>query len=219
MRIGIGIMGHHERTAMAVQLARDTKADTIVLDDGTLGENECGDTVWRHLSELDTDWSVVIQDDAVLGADWRGSLERALAVAHDGAVGLYVGRTRPRKERVEFAVARAEAVGAAWLEADTMLWGVGIALPTSHIAGFLEWAATSRLPYDDRIGRFYSRHDRVVRYTWPSIVDHADGESIMDKVSKRRPRADGPRIAHRVGPHSGEPGPVIRIPNAGARFL
>jgi hypothetical protein len=88
-----------------------------------------------------------------------------------------------------------------------MSWGVAIAVRTPTIPAMLDWCDT-RVPlsYDTRVGRYY--RDVLNQYTfhtWPSLVDHRDGPSL---VGHGRGRS-----AHRV--HAGSAleldwsGPVV----------
>jgi hypothetical protein len=74
----------------------------------------------------------------------------------------------------------------AWLTHTTLLWGVGILIPTETIPTIL--TTPSALPYDRRIG---SHFDQVL-YTWPSLVDHADIPSLLHNRGVER-------RAHRTG--------------------
>lgn len=208
-------MAHTLRAEDAWTLRQATDADLVVIDDGSMGETQCGDTTWEDLSDLNTDWSVVLQDDAVLVDGFRPALDAALDVAGDALVGLYVGTCRPRSWEVQYAVEVADAMDASWLTSSLMLWGVGIAMPTRLIPEFLTWGrsrqAGTDARYDRRLGWFARRIGLPIKYTWPSLVDHADGPSL---VAKPRPQRIQPcsRVARRVGVRESYDGPAVEIP-------
>jgi hypothetical protein len=189
MRLSIVIMAHPARAAAAKRLATDHDA-AIVWDEGGV-ENLTGDRAWAATSST-ADWSIVLQDDALPIPNFRLHAGEALAHAVHGCVSFYTGTTRPRAARVQKAIATADELGAAWLEANTLLWGVAVALPTELVNPMLSWVAFSKLPYDERIGA-YCRHNGIpITYTHPSLVDHDQGRSLTGH------HVDG-RRAHRVG--------------------
>jgi hypothetical protein len=199
-------MAHVDRLDQAQRLARATGA-SLAVDDGRRGENANGDWAWRE-HDRDSDWALTLQDDAQPVDDLLNHVAAALEHAPRTAVSLYVGTGRPKQPAVEAAVHTATATGAAWLEHPTLLWGVAVAMPTDHITPFLTWARTNHLPYDKRIGAYWQRARIPVRYTWPSLVDHADGPTLV-KHPWGPPRA--PRRAWRVGIPDRWDTPVVRI--------
>lgn len=189
-------MSHPVRQSEMLKLATALGGlDALAIDVGGEGENKVGDRVWRQLGELDTQWSIVLQDDALPVDNFREHAAAVLShVDPEGPVSFYVGGGRPYKGLVEHAVRRATQLDAKWLEDGTLHWGVAVAIPTEQIPGFLQWAATSQLPYDRRIGTYFRNRKTPTRYTWPSLVDHADGDTI---VHRRKPGVA--RVAHSVG--------------------
>jgi len=209
VKIAIGVMAHRDRDRQAWNLFHAVEGDKFSMDGGSLGENANGDNVWRMLGETDADWCIVLQDDAVPIADFRKHAASVLAESPDTAVSFYVGTCMPRAYEVQTAVERANDKKASFLEADNLLWGVAVAMRRERIGPFLEWAKHNKMPYDSRIGAYFNRTSTPVRYSWPSLVDHRDGPSIVDQYTSRKPR-ECERVAHRVGvPFQG--GPVIRI--------
>jgi hypothetical protein len=59
---------------------------------------------------------------------------------------------------------------------------------------------------DQRIGVWYRNQMRPVRYTWPSLVDHADGPSLLADRARTVPR-----VAWRVGEPASWDGQVVPI--------
>ncbi|WP_343944918.1 hypothetical protein, partial [Pseudonocardia zijingensis] len=128
MSLAVAVVAHPARLAAAELLAATLGAH-LVVDEHQQGEWPTHARALAWAAEQDASHALVVQDDAV---PVPGLLEHVAAAtdAHpDGPIGLYVGRTRPRPEQVARAVAQADEVGASWLEANTLLWGVATVLP------------------------------------------------------------------------------------------
>jgi hypothetical protein len=74
-----------------------------------------------------------------------------------------------------------------WVTAERMTWGVAMAAPTDTIEDMVEWCDLKRThTYDRRVGTYYLR---VLQwrclYTWPSLVDHRRGKSLLNHSSHR----------------------------------
>src|SRR5699024_12253021 len=61
---GIAGCGHTSRTQRAFDLSREIGAG-LVLDDGTVGSNANHDRAWRYAASGGSQWSIVVEDDAV----------------------------------------------------------------------------------------------------------------------------------------------------------
>lgn len=195
--VNIIVMAHPDREEHALNLAAHLGA-YVVWDDDAQGENATGDRAWASRDPL-CDWVVVLQDDAIPVPGLRQHLSEGLTQAPRTCVGLYVGMSYPRpSRRVTQAVLEAQNVEASWLEHSDLLWGVGVAMPIEHIEPMLAFVKGSNLPYDRRIGSYCRSIGLPVRYTFPSLVDHRDGPSLLTPV-------DGPRELPRVAYARGVP--------------
>ena len=204
--LAVAVVGHVDRIEQGKALAHDLDAELFV-DDAGLGEwaNHARALAWA--AEQSASHALIVQDDAVPVLGMLDHAHWAAGSYPGGPIGCYVGRVRPRPTAVTRAVRRAEQLDASWLEADTLLWGVATIIPTADIPDILDRPCS--LPYDERIGEHYRRRRIPVRYTWPSLVDHADMPSVIEG---RRERRLG-RVAWRVGvPH--QDGCVVRIDRA-----
>jgi hypothetical protein len=134
-----------------------------------------------------------MQDDAEPMDDFLLHAQRAIEAKPDSLISFYIGTAKPLTRYVTRAVERARANNAGWLTHSTLLWGVCIAIPTSHIPSLLEWCDSRADLYDHRIGQYYRSQAKTVHYTWPSLVDHTDDGSLLGHG------ADEPRKAHQVG--------------------
>jgi hypothetical protein len=121
------------------------------------------------------DWHVVLQDDAILPANFYDHVTAALnAVPSKSLVSFYTGRAVPMPKRVGRAVTAAHFSQTSWLRGKLLYWGVCIAMPSEHLESLVEWADTEKAPYDTRIGMMYHGNMLPVWYSVPSLVDHDD---------------------------------------------
>jgi hypothetical protein len=202
--LAVVVVSHPARSDAALHLAAQL-GGALVVDDGR-GEWATHERALEWAAGQHCSHALVVQDDAVPVPRMVEHARAAVEAYPEGPIGLYVGRSRPRPGQVERAVRLAEECGASWLEADSLLWGVATILPAVDLPGLLEWGRIASLPYDQRLGLWYRRQRRPVRYTWPSLVDHADGPSLIPG----RPRRE-PRTAWRTGAPTSWDGPVVRI--------
>jgi hypothetical protein len=202
--LAVVVVTHPSRSDTGLELAAQLRG-ALVVDDGR-GEWATHERALRWAAGQDTSHALVVQDDAIPVPRMLEHAAAAVDAHPDGPIGLYVGRSRPRAVQVQRAVEQADELGASWLEANTLLWGVATIFPIRDLPELLDWAWRSQLPYDQRIGAWYRRQRRPVRYSWPALVDHADGPSLIPGRPCREPR-----VAWRVGEPSSWDGPVVRI--------
>lgn len=199
MQISISIMAHPKRKRQALALHRQLIKQPfckvrIVWDE----QNSEWDTGSRALrtGAGHSGWHVVIQDDAVLTPDFYANLESLVDnLPIKSIVSLYTGKVRPLADRVKEAVDKAG--DGDLLNHYMLMWGVGIALPSSHIEPLLDFIDEPRYEgtvYDQRVGIFYQRNRLPIYYCIPSLVDHDDtlGSLIGNGYAKDL------RVAHRL---------------------
>lgn len=194
MRVHVAVVGHVDRVDRATSLAQALGA-SLHLDDGRLGCWGNHTSALAYGAETGATHVITIEDDALPIDDFLVLAHQAIALRPNDPIGLYVGRQRPRGLRVAWATAKADELGASWLSCNELLWGVATAFPAADIPGLLAHDGASDRLYDQRVGSYYRSLDRPVYYTWPSLVDHEDGPSV---ISERSQRPAG-RVAHRVG--------------------
>jgi hypothetical protein len=194
--IDVVVMAHPARREQAFLLAEATDA-TIVWDQL---EDEW-DTGARALREFDpcATHHIVLQDDAIPVPGFIEHAEHAIAARWHDPISFYIGTSRPPQwqSNVDKATAAADAEGLAWLTAEQLLHGVAVAVPTHDIVPLLAWCRHSTFPYDERIGAWYRTQRRLIAYTWPSLVDHADDGTLVQHADHRPRRR--PRVARKVG--------------------
>lgn len=176
MNISVAVMAHPKRAANAVRLRNKLLGQGFASVSITYDEiNSEWETGVRALgNHIDSDWHIVLQDDAIISHNtFYGNVTKALtAVPERTLVSFYTGKVRPFPTKIQNAVDVAQITKASWLKGNTLYWGVGIAIPTEQIEPMLEAANRKQLKYDSRVGWYYRQRRQPVYYTWPSIVDH-----------------------------------------------
>lgn len=174
-------MAHPARAAMVDDLLGRLDRPTPVVWDRI---DDRHDTGIRALEAYDPAAShhLVLQDDAVVPRDLLAGVERALRyVPQDVPVCLYVGKVKPFAPVIARAV-QAAGDSASWLTMQGVFWGPGIVLPTAHIDELAVWwrgAGTKVTNYDRRVSAWYALRRVTCWYPWPSLVDHADTDSLV----------------------------------------
>jgi hypothetical protein len=179
----IGIVAHADRKGMAEDLATKVAADYINIDDGTLGCNGNHLHVWDWLATNNPDeWSVVLEDDAIPVDGFREQLEQALKTAPTPIVSLYLGTGRPPhwQPRVDLAINNANHADAHWIITKELIHAVAIAVRTD----LLPFTDLPSKPIDDAISAWAQHHHHKVGYTWPSLVDHYDGPTLIERPER-----------------------------------
>lgn len=201
MSYAIGIVAHTARAARSHELMHGVGAAFCSIDNGNLG---CGGNhrkVWRHLSKrfaAHKTWLVVLEDDAVPVEGFAEQLEAALNVHAAPVVSLYLGRLRPPHYQylIEPAVKRADEQDANFIVSPHVLHAVGLAIRSDLVADMLD-NLDEELPIDEAIGEWVNKRHYRCAYTYPSIVDHQDGETLLTHRDQQ-PREPG-RVAWRFG--------------------
>lgn len=184
--LSIGIVNHISRSDPP---AADY-ADFISTDDGTLGCTANHLHVLRYLAKYPTSYTVVLEDDAIPADDFTDQLHKLLPMAPSPIVSLYMGKKRPPhwELRKAAALSEAHAVGASWIISTHLLHAVGYAIRTDLIPSLLQHS--SRKPIDEHITDWAKRYGHLTSYTYPSVVDHQDGETTFTHQD-RQPRQPG----------------------------
>jgi GR25 family glycosyltransferase involved in LPS biosynthesis len=201
--IAIGIVADMRRQAESWDLSNKVGAELLCYDDGYLGCNANHIRVWTKMVAHDTDWIVVLEDDAVPCDGFRDRLAAALADPPADVVSLYLGRSYPKAWQRFIRSAIKRDPNAHWLMSSHVLHGVGLAIRSHLVRDMLTFvgnmAPTEAIwPVDEQITHWCRMRGYRVAYTRPSLVDHADGESLI------RTRNDGdvrelPRTAWEFG--------------------
>jgi GR25 family glycosyltransferase involved in LPS biosynthesis len=196
----IGIVAHTARAEQAQQLMETVGAAYTSIDNGTLGCERNHHRTWQWLSQHNHgDWCVVLEDDAVPVPGFTSQLPAALDAAPSPIVSLYLGQKRPPHwmNAVRKATETATSHNACWITGKQLLHAVAVAVRAELLDDMLTAAANSRRPWDYRIGEFAQRTKETIAYSWPSLVNHADTESVT-RHQDGQPRTPG-RVAWKTG--------------------
>ena len=198
--LSAAIMAHPARAAQVERLQAKLDREVPVVWDQL---HDRWDTGRRSMLAADPDCThhLVLQDDVLIPHDLLAGLELALAYIPEGAplVG-YVGRLRPQNDRVKDLVELADRKGASWITMRQIHWGPLIVVPTASVAPMIEFCDVLEtiLNYDLRLSRYWEEWGIRAWYTWPCLVDHADGPSLVpgrSGVDRKRPQPS--RVAHK----------------------
>lgn len=194
----IAIVAHTSRSEKAHQLMAQTRAEYMTVDDGKLGCERNHRKAWEWLAKHNKgEWSVILEDDAEPVSDFRNHLHEALAHAPGPIVSLYLGTNRPGfcQASIRSAIAEAESMTSqpSFLVSNppALLHAVGVVIRTDIITEALE--GTARVPYalhpvDTGLGMWAAANGHGICYTYPSLVDHAFGSTVIAEHHDGEPR-------------------------------
>lgn len=239
--LSVAIMAHPAREDMVNSLLDelDLECDIPIVWDCGRGRWDTGRRAMLAY-DIEATHHLVIQDDIIPCRDLIAGFRTALA-ATPGDMPLcgYVGRVRPDKDVVREAVNCARQAHASFITMHTLNWGPAVCVPTKDIMEMIAFCdtLTEIENYDRRMSRYWElrRHVRTW-YTWPCLVDHADGPSLVPgRVGTNRKTRAHARIAHQFlgeevsglsvdwsGPvvHAACPGqPTVKVTQTGDRSL
>lgn len=187
MKISVSVMAHPDRAHLVDELldSLDVRAK-VAFDTGGKPSRD-PERIWQNAKKAwgmhdgDADWHVVLQDDAIVAKNLMQCLPSALGRVPDmGMVSLYVGDGRPMSSLWGRLADAARACEASWIVGPRSMWGVGLAIPVRLIGGMVEYCSRLRgIPDDMRIGRWGRRAGVETWFTWPSLVDHPQGGSLV----------------------------------------
>jgi hypothetical protein len=187
--LSAAIMAHPSRGEMVDELLSSLDREIPVSWDGPPDNLPLPERVWRNsrrtwsMADPGSDWHLLLQDDVVVAKDLLAGIELALEWVPDriGIVQFFIGKYRPLGPVFVNLGTEADRIGATWIEHRSMCWGVAQAVRTPTIPAMLKWCDGRRGMADDsRVGRYYRDvlHQRTW-YTWPSLVNHRDGPSLV----------------------------------------
>lgn len=179
VNVAYAVVGDIRRLNRAV-LLRDELDARLALDMDE-DSNTNHDKAWNMYHAGD-DWLVVIEDDVELVPNFKKHVQDAIEnLPEDGVLSLYTGYPRPERFAVSRAVAKARNTGASYLKHNSMLWGPAVAMPTAFIDEMLNYVSDSDWPYDERFSQWMIARGISAYYTMPSLVDHADIDSLLGR--------------------------------------
>lgn len=196
----ISIVAHQARADAAHALFDRVGSTHMAMDNGFWGCRRNHIKAWTYLADSPTEWALVVEDDAEPVDGFRTQMEQVLTAAPTSIVSLYLGRGYPPQlqERCYQATAAADREQACWIVADNHLHGVAVAIKTELIGDMLTWVRQSPQPIDYAIRDWARHHQHLIGFTHPSLVDHADTDSLAQHEGDGSTRTI-PRKAWRVG--------------------
>lgn len=204
------IVAHLNRLPAAENLAHKVEAKHILYDDGQLGCERNHERAWTALAKAKTPWALVLEDDTEIedGTQFRDQLHQALTTAPAPIVSLYLGTGHPThlQKPMLRALTAADREQAHWIVGTSLAHAVAVAIQTPLIPSLIQWLPQQRrpwhppparrLPIDKAIQTWAAQHNHRIAYTVPSLVNHADGEPLVQHQYRNQRQ---PRRAHRVG--------------------
>lgn len=182
LELAIGIVGHTTRGDQAAQLAEQVGAVYRSVDNGTLGCDNNHRKVWRWMAGRTHTprWTLVLEDDAIPVPDFHTHAAAALTAAPTPIVSLYLGTSRPVawQTRIQRATTQADKADACYITSTHLLHAVAVAIRTDLIADMLNHLPPGK-PIDNAISQWARNQHHGIAYTWPSLVDHADGPTLV----------------------------------------
>lgn len=182
VRLSIAMMACREREASVERIRAALDRECEVVWDEKRDRWDTGRRAWLAYDPRATHHAV-IQDDVLVCRDLVAGLERALSfIPATVPVSGYVGRVRPYRTLIERAVAAAAPHHVSWYTMHVLAWGPLVVVPTAAIEAMLAHCDTLTHVenYDRRLSRFWTLERRsLVWCTRPSLVDHADGPSMV----------------------------------------
>jgi hypothetical protein len=176
-------MAHPKRAEWAEQLAAKLGCPIVWDEIGSPW-----DTGRRALLTTDPAAShhVIVQDDAIVCEDLPAALEQAVAYAGQRPIGLYLG-ARPHHRRVRLSTKMADKRGRPWIAMDrATVAGVASAHPVTLIEQLAAFNYRDSRSWDSRYSAFYRELGVTPWFTWPSLVEHRPGPSLLPNHPKGR---------------------------------
>lgn len=185
----IAVVADKRRSDMGQQLATKVCADHLSVDDGTLGCSGNHLAAWRWHAGTTSDWSIVLEDDAVPVEGFREQLALALDAAPAPIVSLYLGTGYISDHRTRVLLQKADALGAHWLVTKGRVFhAVALAIRSELLPSMLNTVSDLR-PIDDELSRWARGRDHSVAYSNGSLVDHCDSKSLVCRHARPERRA------------------------------
>lgn len=155
---------------------------------------QVGRECWEILGDTTAEWGFVLQDDAKVCRDLMPAVASALEVLNgEGVFSAYLGTGRPVVGEVRAAIGKAAQHKSSWVTLNQCYWGVAIGLPLNTVPDMLAWASKSNRKtegYDYRIGTYYRNYGWRTQFTFPSLVDHRDQDTLSGNFTSK------PRVAY-----------------------
>lgn len=180
-KLAIVIMAHKER-AEFIPYLKEKLGDVPVVWDN---KNDLWDTcrrAWCVARALGYEYSLVIQDDALITWNFREKAESLLS--EDRIFSFYLSRL------LEQRVLMAEEHKQNMVVSEMIFNEVAICMPTKYVSEMVAYCDEHEATTDQEIGRWARRAGKKIYYPIPSLVSHrAQAESIYRRNYNKPPAA------------------------------
>lgn len=180
-------MAHPSRSKFFPYLRKKLGKVPFAIDKG-YGIWENAKKAWG-LHKSDSDYHIVIQDDAIIGKDFLKNAKEHLKKYPNHAHCFYYGKRK--NEKIMNAAKKGIKNGG--VEMDKLNWGVAVCLPKKIIPGMLKFCDSLKILHnhdDSRISQYLQKISMKIWYPLPSLIDHRwDEKSLMgncEGVKKRQ---------------------------------
>lgn len=188
--ISIAVVADIRRDGMGQRLAEQVSADHLSVDEAMMGCTKNHVSVWKWHAENPADWYVVLEDDAIPVADFRAQLTEALRVAPAPIVSLYLGRGSIDDLRTGVFMNRADLLDVNWIVTQgRIMHAVALAVRSDLLPDLIANLPAGDQPIDRHLSLWARRSAHRVAYSNPSLVEHADGESLVTRYRRVERRA------------------------------
>lgn len=192
----IAVVSDVRRGDMGERLVNRVGADYLSIDNFGEGCTWNHSRAWTMLAGLSQpdQWALVLEDDAEPVPGFREQLQLALAAAPAPIVSLYLGMGYIEDRSIGINLNRADMLGAHWVVTrGRILHAVALAVRGDLLPALVENLPRSNTPIDRSLSMWARREGHQVAYSWPSLVEHNDGPSLVTRYRR------APRRAWRTG--------------------
>ena len=191
--ISCAVVAHPSRTvdALALLAALDEVGWTYCsMDNDQVGAVANHRRAWAS-HDLTADWCLTVEDDAILCQDFAARLPIALDQAPTDIVSLYAGTNYPAilANVLGDRVLSAAEDGWPYVTDPYLNHAVAVAIRAPLVPAMI--ADTEQypdVPIDTAISGWCLTTGRTITYTVPSLVQHADGPTLLDDHGDGHPR-------------------------------
>jgi hypothetical protein len=188
----IAVVSDVRRGDMGERLVNQVGADYLSIDQFGEGCTWNHSRAWRMLAGLSEpdQWALVLEDDAEPVPGFREQLQLALAAAPAPIVSLYLGMGYIEDRSIGINLTRADMLGAHWVVTrGRILHAVALAVRSDLLPELVDNLPRSNTPIDRSLSMWARREGHQVAYSWPSLVEHNDGPSLVTRYRRAARRA------------------------------
>lgn len=188
----IAVVSDVRRGDMGERLVNQVGADYLSIDQFGEGCTWNHSRAWRMLAGLSEpdQWALVLEDDAEPVPGFREQLQLALAAAPAPIVSLYLGMGYIEDRSIGINLTRADMLGAHWVVTrGRILHAVALAVRSDLLPALVDNLPRSNTPIDRSLSMWARREGHQVAYSWPSLVEHNDGPSLVTRYRRAARRA------------------------------